>query len=216
MSTDYGPIQLARHLGLSRGQFDRACRWEIVPAPDRDGRRWSPEAIAGLDRDRLLAQVGHLPDVGAVRAAEEIATAVGIQVQPDAIAELARWGHLRVVGTYRDHLLYDGGDLENVIASGDADLLARAEQAGQLHTTDQAATVLGLRRCDVQHLVRAGYLPVATWVHHPMSRRSGLVALYRQADLDQIATTVELDLDAARHTPAGRRSPLAQLPTASA
>lgn len=215
MSTDYGPIQLARHLGLSRGQFDRACRWEIVPAPDRDGRRWSPEAIAGLDRDRLLAQVGHLPDVGAVRAAEEITAATGIQVQPDAIAELARWGHLRVVGTYRDHPLYDGGDLEHLITTADADLLARAEQAGQLHTTDHAATVLGLRRCDVQHLVRAGYLPVTTWARNPTHRHSAAVALYRQADLDQIATTAELDLDAARHTPTGRRSPLAQLPTAT-
>lgn len=212
----YGPIQLGDHLGLDRSQFARARRRGLVPAPDIDGRRWSAAAVADLDPQVLSGQVGACPDLGAARAAAALATAVGRQVSPDAIVELARSGPLRTVGEHHGHRIYDGGDLEALAGTVEAATLARAEQDGALHTAAQAAAYLRLRRCDVEHLVRAGYLHPAAWGRHQWqrSREAPAVPLYRRGDLDHLDARDDLDLQAVRATPAGRRSVLASLPTA--
>lgn len=212
--SDYGPIQLADHVGLHRFQFERARRRGLIPDPDRRGR-WSAEVVAALDGPALAKQVGSWPDMGATRAATEL-SADGLEVSPDAIAELARLGRLAAVGEYHGHPIYDGAELQHLATSLDAATLAHAEHTGALHTADQAADYLRLRRCDLDHLVRAGYLTPASWGRHhwQRSRAAPAVALYRRGALDALAERPELDLPTARATPAGHRSPLASLPTA--
>lgn len=150
-----------------------------------------------------------MPDVGANRAEEHLAERFNMTVHPGTAAELARRGHLSVVGDHKGHPLYCGLALERFT---DRRKVSRASAAGQLHMRDAAARVLGLRASDFDHLVRAGLLT------HAATARSGwnkhdVVLLYRQADLDRLARSRRIDWSAVRETPTGRRSPLAALPT---
>ena len=56
----YGPNQLAEYLGAPYVHVDRARSWQLIPQPDRSGRRWSaalaedirarwPEIAAGVE-----------------------------------------------------------------------------------------------------------------------------------------------------------------------
>ncbi|MCZ7458242.1 hypothetical protein [Streptomyces sp. WMMC940] len=60
--TDFGPVQLARWLGMEERQLRRALKRGLIPAPDIEDRRWSaelartlpdrvPEILAALDSD---------------------------------------------------------------------------------------------------------------------------------------------------------------------
>jgi hypothetical protein len=86
-------------------------------------------------------------------------------------------------------------------------------ERGRLYLADEAAAYLRARRCDVDHLVRAGWLKPVTHVRSSWQRRRATprVALFRQADLEVLAEHPAIDWDEVRATPAGRPSPLARL-----
>lgn len=211
----YGPQQLETRLGLAGYQIDRAIRAGLIPAGDT-ARGWSAavvEAIAPKVAE-IRAQVGALPDVGAVRAAEVLAERFGIEVPPAVLLELARLDVIPVVGDYKGHPLYCGRTLELFT---DRAALDAAMELGRLHTADEAAAYLRVRRSDLDHLIRSGWLHPTTYVHSSWQRRRDdpQVPLYRTGDLDVLAEHPAIDWDAVRATPAGRRSPLARLSAVS-
>ena len=156
--------------------------------------------------------MGAVPDLGAVRAAEILSARLGVIVTADGVAELSRRGLLARAGWYKNWPLYDGPAIEAFTDPGAA---AEASRAGNLHTADDAARYLRIRRTDFDHLTRAGLLAPAEWGHGPWDRRGTFsVPLYRTADLDHLAARTGIDWPAVRGTPARHRSPLAALPTA--
>ncbi|MDX3166013.1 hypothetical protein PV516_19685 [Streptomyces scabiei] len=206
----YGPFQFPERAGLSVPQFERAQRLGLIPGPDVAGGRWSAAAFddAVTRVDAIKAAVGTMPDVGANRAEEHLAERFPtVTVHPGTAAELARRRHLPVVGDHKGWPLYCGLTLERFT---DRRKVARASAAGQLHTRDAAAAILGIRSADFEHLVRAGLL---THADTTRSYWKDLVLLYRQGDLDRLTRSRRIDWGAVRDTPKGRRSPLAALPT---
>ena len=206
---DYGPVQLADHLGLARWQLDRALAGGLLPGPDRPRRRWSAAvadtALAGIEAIRAAA--GTVPDVGAVRAAEILSGRLGFGMTADGVEELARRGLLPVTGSCKDHALYDGRALETFT---DHVAAASAAWAGQLRTAGQAAAYLKIRRSDLAHLTRPGVLRPARHGRGPSGRRGqASVPLYRTGDLDALAARPDIDWAAVRATPPRHRSPLA-------
>jgi hypothetical protein len=167
---------------------------------------------AGLGPSAAPDEPAAIPDLGAVRAAEVLTSRLGTPVSSDGIAELGRRGLIPVTGYYKGFPLYDGRALETFT---DTDAAAEATRAGQLRTADQAARYLRIRRTDLDHLTRAGLLTETGWGHGPYDRSSTYsVPLYRAADLDGLTAVSDVDWDAVRATPKGRRSLLARLPDA--
>ena len=213
---DYGPVQLATYLGLEQWQFSRARGADLIPGPDRPRGRWSAEvADAALARrGQIRAAAGSVPDLGAFRAAEVLSVRLSAVVTGNGVEELARRGLIRVVGHYKNYPLDDGRALEaftNVAAA------IEATWAGHLRTADESAAYLRIRRSDLAHLVRAGLLMPADWGHGPFDWRDTFsVPMYRTGDLDDLAARAEIDWAAVRAVHAGRRSPLAALPTTAA
>jgi hypothetical protein len=209
----YGPVQLAAFLGLQQWQVERAVAAGAIPPPDRPRGRWSA-VLAGAARARLdevRATAGSVPDLGAVRAAEVLSLRLGTVVTADGVAELGRRGRLPVTGDYKGYPLYDGRELESFT---DVAAAADATWAGHLRTADESASYLRVRRTDLDHLVRAGLLRPASYGYGPYDRKGRpSVSLYRTGDLDSLADP-GIDWEAVRSTPAGRRSPLAKLPSA--
>ena len=208
---DYGPVQLADHLGLARWQLDRALADGLIPGPDRARGRWSAAiadaALAGIGAIRAAA--GPVPDLGAVRAAEVLSGRLGLVVTADGAGELARRGLLPVTGSCKDHALYDGRALEAFTGTAAA---AGATWGGQLRTAGQAAAYLRIRRSDLGHLTRPGILRPARHGRGPFDRRGqASVPLYRTGDLDALAARPGIDWAAVRATPPGHRSPLAAI-----
>ncbi|HEX5205926.1 MAG TPA: hypothetical protein VFW27_38855, partial [Actinoplanes sp.] len=84
---------------------------------------------------------------------------------------------------------------------------------------DQAAERLRIRRADWDHVVRAGWAHPAQWVSVRFgTSKAGAVdvPLYRTADVDAVpGAHPEVDWDAVRATPKGRRSLLARVPAAA-
>lgn len=170
---DYGPVQLGDRLGLQRFHLDRAIAQGQIPAPDRAGGRWSAAVVetAVAWAGQIRAAVGLVPDLGAARAAELLTERFGIPVPADVLVELDRHGLVPQVGTYRGYALYDGQALESFT---DRTALQRALVAGRLCTAEQVAEDLRVRRSDVEHLIRAGWLEPVTHVHsrwQPRRRR---------------------------------------------
>lgn len=202
MGDAYGPVQACRAIGLARFQLERALSEGLV-----DGLGAAAVEAARPRREAIVAAVGTLPDLGAVRAAEHLEHRFGLEVPGDAVDELARRGTVPIVDTYRDHNLFCGRALERL----DDPLEVRvAAHDGRCYTASQAAELLRLRRRDLDHLTRAGWLVPVRWTRARGAPRRVRVPLYRRADLD--ALTQHPLLDAARAVPAGRRSPLSRLP----
>jgi hypothetical protein len=208
---DFGPVQLATHLGLERWQLSRARQAELIGRPDLARGRWSAAAAAAaLARAAQMREAaGSVPDLGAVRAVGVLASRLGVPVTADGVEELARRGLLSVAGGYKGWPLYDGRVLE---AFTDAAVAAEATRAGQLRTATQSAAYLAIRRSDLNHLTRSWMLTPAKWGRGPWDRRDTVcVPLYRTGDLDRLAARPGIDWAPVRATPPGRRSPLARL-----
>ncbi|WP_405802550.1 hypothetical protein [Streptomyces sp. NBC_01187] len=213
--SSFGPRQLAEHLGIPEWQFDRARRLDRVPAPDRARGRWSRATVEDIAPrlDEVVEAAGSVPDMGAVRAAEHLTQRLGMDVTPDAVAELARQGLLRTVEPYKGNNAYDGQDLE---ALTDRVAVERAGHDGEQLLRDEVAERLGVREVDVRHLVRAGLLTPVRWVRSWHQRRSAApcVPLYRAADLTALQERHDINWSAVRATPRGQRSPPTSLPDA--
>ncbi len=213
---DYGPVQFATFLRLELWQVSRGRQAGLIPCPDRPRDRWSAQvADAALARaGEVRRAVGSVPDLGAVRAAEVLSARLGTVVTGDGVAELARRGLIPVTGHFKGWPLYDGRALEAFTGLAAA---VEATWAGHLRTAGQSAAYLRIRRCDLDHLTRAGLLTPAGRGHGPFDRRDRFsVPLYRTGDLDDLAARTDIDWQAVRATPPGRPSPLAALPSAPA
>ncbi|WP_371605047.1 hypothetical protein OG345_42270 (plasmid) [Streptomyces sp. NBC_01220] len=209
--TSYGPIQFLNRTELTTWQFERAQRLGLVPAPDQPRDRWSPAAVDdALARiDAIRKATGTMPDIGAARAEEYLAEHFNLTLNPGTALELFRRGHLPRRGHFKGHPLYCGLTLESFKAR-DRGKIERASAAGKLHMRDAAATALGIREADLNHLIRAGLLTHSAAAEGWFKSE---VLLYRQGDLDRLARSSRIDWEAVRNTPKGRRSPLAALPT---
>lgn len=219
LPSSFGPQQFPDFLGMPRWQFDRAVDTGLIPGPDRAGGRWSRatvEEVAGR-LEQVREAVGTVPDMGAIRAAEHLADRLGVDVQPDAVHELARQGRVRTVGHYKGHPLYDGRDLE----AAEALQLETVREAGRLgHQLLRAAVAdrLNIRETDVRHLERAGYLTPVRHTLSPWQRRSDAptVPLYRLGDVLALEGREDIDWESVRAaTQPGCRSPFATLPNAA-
>lgn len=213
----YGIGELAQLLDVPRRQLEHALAAEIVPAPDRYSRhqrRWTKACANRLRRNvpEIRACLPPAPDLehlGAVRSAELIAARLGQDVFAYVLPELALLGHVPRAGTYKGYPLYDRRAVDTV----DAHLVAAAAITGQLLMTDEAASYLRTRTVEIDHLVRAGFLTVASRAHsrHQRHRKFPTVRLFRRADLDDVNHNPDIDWAAVRKTPSGHRSPLAAL-----
>jgi len=208
----YGPRQFPDSLGLSGWEFARALADGLIPPAGPDGR-WPAEVVedARGRLDEIRARIGDVPDLGASRAAEVLAQRLGVDVDPDAVVELARAGLIERAGSYKGHRLYSG---RSVAAFRDRDAFTAAARTGWQRTRDEAAAYLRVRPVDVGHLVRAGRLRPVARVHSGWQRRreAPAVQLFRTGDLDELLADPTIDWAAVRATPPGRRSPLADLP----
>jgi excisionase family DNA binding protein len=109
-------------------------------------------------------------------------------------------------------VLYSGRALERF---DDPAALEQAVRRGRLRTTEEAAAYLGVRRSDLDHLVRVGRLTPAKWGRSRWQPRRAApqVALYRTGDLDALAGHPAIDWAQVGATPRGRPSPLARRTT---
>ncbi|THV40574.1 DUF6397 family protein [Glycomyces buryatensis] len=205
-----GPLQAGDFLALERFQIDRAQALPWAAPVNYYPRQWNRETLTAMaDRiGEVLAHVGTVPDVGACKAGEYLTAKLGCEVSPEAVTELARQGLIDTAGDYKDHLLYSGYSLESF---DDAAAATRAGESGRELHGDEAAAVLGIRRADFDHLVRAErVVPVRTY----QTRFGTAVALYRASDLTELETKHrDIDWAAVRATGKGRRSALAALTT---
>jgi hypothetical protein len=145
--------------------------------------------------------------LGAWRCAEELSARLGVPVSRDAVAELACRGGIGYAGTFKGCQLYDVGSLAAVTA----DEVTAAEKSvseGRLLNRVQAARYLGIRQADFDLMVRCGLIM-------PDDRKrgewQGWVRLFSRATLDRFAGRADVDLEAVRATPRGRKSPLHEL-----
>jgi hypothetical protein len=206
----FGPNQLRDHLSLAQWQFDRARELDLIPPGDL-GSAWSAALVETIT-DRLpyiMAAVGSVPDVGAVRAAEYLSEKLNVEVTADGVHELAEMGKLAVVGDYKGRPLYSGKALETF---SDLDAIYEAEQQGHLSTADEVAGRMLIRRVDFDHAVRAGL--IREWTRVPGQWHTE-VALFRSRDVNALAASDAVDWAAVRATPKGRPSLLASLPDAT-
>jgi hypothetical protein len=125
---DYGPVQTAERLGMSRGTWERALTAGVVPAPDVAGHRWSAAVVDGLvgRAAALLEEVGE-PPVGATRAAEELAERTGLPVIGADVEVLAERALVAERGEFKGWPLYDRRDLAAVDAGAVAAVVAERE-----------------------------------------------------------------------------------------
>jgi hypothetical protein len=202
----YGPMQLRDLLGLAEWQVERLGK--AIPAPDKPGGRWSQAVAKRLHRRRkaLAARAGSIPDVGVYRAAEILSERLGVPVSTDGIRELRRTGIIPAAGRYKGNRLYSGRAIE---AFADVAVLNQAEIDGYLMPTAEAMTLLGCRERDWRHLLAKGWLCPRLHVNGQWGSK---VALFRAKDLRELRAHPDIDWDAVRAHPAGRRSLLAALP----
>lgn len=208
---DYGPRQFPDRLGLAMWEFERARADGLIPPPGPTGR-W-PSAVVDdvhTQLDEIRAKVGDLPDLGATRAAAELAFRLTVDVDPDTIVELARLGHITEAGYYKEWPLYCG---RSIAAFRNLEVLTAAAKTGRQRDRAAAAAYLEIRLSDLEHLIRSQWLKPIRWVHSGWQRRrdSPAVPLFRTGDLDGLLGHPAIDWAAVRATPPGRPSPLAQL-----
>ncbi|WP_329292860.1 hypothetical protein [Streptomyces sp. NBC_01455] len=180
MPATYGPLQFPGRAGLTLWQFSRARRLGLISGPDAGGGRWSAavfnDALARIDAVRQA--VGTMPDVGAVRAEEQLAERFSMTVHSGTAAELARRGHLPVVGDHKGHALYCGLALGNLTNRRKVE---RASAAGQLHLRD---VVPLYRQADLDRLARSRRVDWAAVRATPKGHRSPLAGAPHPEEAD--------------------------------
>lgn len=152
----------------------------------------------------IKAKVGDVADVGVWQAAEVLAERLGVEVDRDAVLELARDGRIRKLGFYKGHRLYCG---QSIAAFRDVEAFRAAAAVGRRLTGEQAAAYMGIRRVDFGHLVRSGRVKSCGWYR---GQWSSVVLMFRTGDLDVLLADGSYDWVAVRATPRGRASALAR------
>lgn len=213
--TRYGPQQLRDALGLTEWQHARATAAGTIPRPDAAGGKWSGEVVRKLWARRVAIRrnAGGVPDLGAERAAAYLSKKLGIEVDADALPELARQGRILIVDRYKGWALFCGRTLETLDAEAVPEIEA-ANVAGELLTRDRCADRLGIRTSDFGHLVDRGWIAPVGYGRGPYTSKSRApdVSLYRSGDITALLADESIDWDAVRSVQRGKRSPLATLP----
>ncbi|MER5970472.1 hypothetical protein ABT112_12175 [Streptomyces sp. NPDC002055] len=113
---DFGPVQLARWLGLENWQVPRAVQQGVIPPPDVDAKRWSYAVATTLpDRvEEIRAAVGDHPGLGSIKAAEHLSLRVQRDVERVDVQTLADQGLLRPRGEFKGHPMYAVDDLDEL------------------------------------------------------------------------------------------------------
>lgn len=211
-SRTFGPVQLARHCGLSSWHVDYARADGLLPDPDRAGDRWSA-AAAERARERaaeVLARYGPEHPIGAARAATRLTTRTGFEITGDDITRLADSGHLTAVDEYKGHPLYAIPALDNLTSDTLRQIIDERHHDGdQTLGPEQAAARLRIRRIDFDYCRAAGWI---TPIQH-VSATAGWstpidVPLYRTSEVDALLERPEVDWDTVRASVKGSPSPL--------
>ncbi|GAA2798669.1 3'-5' exonuclease [Saccharopolyspora taberi] len=152
---DFGPIQLARHLGLQDWQFRKALERGLLPAADREGR-WSTaaaEAAAGKVAE-IVEAFGDRRPIGANKSAAWLAQRTGHEVLPADIDVLVDRGVLAAVDEFEGWPVYDIRHLDALDAEvvGDA-VAARAQWMQDSLDGWAAARELGWRHSEFVQVV---------------------------------------------------------------
>ncbi|MEU9858779.1 hypothetical protein [Streptomyces sp. NPDC047974] len=216
MRETYDEQQAASRLRVSVAAWRWAAASRAVPAADAGPGLWSRAVVESTDAEAIRAA---LPGpAGAWWAAERLTEALGTplprcrpRVTPAAIGHLARAGLLAHLG---GESAYPDVHPDQVAAlARRRDLPAILDRHVPLGP-DQAAVRLGVRRIDLDHAVRLGWLTPTTTVTIDYKHHGGVttVPLYSAEDVALLPVTrPSVDWHALRATPAGHRSPLAAL-----
>ncbi|MQY02013.1 hypothetical protein [Actinomadura macrotermitis] len=114
MSEAYGARQFAAHLGITAWQLRLARENEMLPPPDVAPGRWSRE-LAGRcagEAEKIIAEFGPRPPVGAEKAAARLAERVGLDVDKPDIEVLVARDDLTMAGRYQGNPIYLLRDLD--------------------------------------------------------------------------------------------------------
>lgn len=176
----FGPVQLARHLGLKDWQVTRAQQRGLIPAPDLEGGRWSQTAVEPLTTlvPRIVAELGDHPGLGSQKAAEHLAQHTGLAVERTDIQDLADRGALHPVGEFKGWPMYGIDALDALPRDQVSALLTeRLSWIDASLTSAEAAGLLGwpIGRFEVT-AERRGLTP-------------GRFDRYRRTDVEQLAQT---------------------------
>ncbi|MEU4626818.1 hypothetical protein AB0G04_43415 [Actinoplanes sp. NPDC023801] len=142
----YGPIQLARELGLKQWQVPRAVGLGLIPAADLPDGRWSVPVVESLagHGPGIAEAVGDHPGLGAEKAAERLAERTGLAVQRCDVQELSERGLLASVGEFRGWPLYSLQVLDEVPVESIASVVAAREAwLARSLSGQEAADLLG-------------------------------------------------------------------------
>ncbi|MFJ9461118.1 hypothetical protein ACIRST_39370 [Kitasatospora sp. NPDC101447] len=138
----YGPELLRRRLGLTGWQFEEARQQGLLPEPDTEDGQWSADLEARLRAGaaELVARLGTVPRVGAVKAATVLGQAAGLPVVAEDVHRLTEAGVLRPDGEFKGNPTYGAESLLAVPA-------AAVEEAvtGRLRRAEAAAEALRAR-----------------------------------------------------------------------
>ncbi|MCX4547227.1 hypothetical protein [Streptomyces sp. NBC_01565] len=221
---EYDGDQAAGRLRVPRYAYRWAVHTGAVPAPDAGPGVWSRAAVESMDAEVIRAAMGDGPLYGG-QAADRLAEALGTPNPPGgpaavgvaALVELAKDGLLLSLSGDPEQPLFHPAQVETLAARPDlAGLLAEAAPLGP----DQAAARLGVRRSDLDHVVRLGWLRPAQEVRVKFGAARGgtvWIPLYRAGDIDRLPPDhPEVDWPALRALGKGQRSPLARLTPAGA
>jgi hypothetical protein len=224
--TEYDAGQAAKRLKVPAAAFRWARHTGLIPSPDVSSSRWSRAAVEALDADALRAAMP-TPPISGGAAADRIADALGTpnpttygewaNVTAFVVRRFVDRGLLVDLSANPDETLHHPDQVANVCRREDlADLVAAHTPLGP----EQAATRLRVRRADVDHMVRLGWLrsPQSIEVRFGTSRAGAVdIALYTTASVDAVIPThPEVDWQQLRTAEKGRRSPLASLHPAPA
>lgn len=217
--THYHEDQLAGRLRLPITVIRSARQAGAIPEPAEDGR-WTRAQV-----DEMKTRVDEIETAGGSPisgqwACRLLEKRLGLEADSVKVFQI-----LRLVDRGLLHQLGSSPEAGTVVS---AQLVARAAKHPDIRRMlaedtplgpDQAAERLGIRRTDWDHVVRAGWVHPAQWIEVRFgTSKAGAVAvpLYRTVDVDTVpAAHPEVDWDAVRATPRGRRSLLARVPAAA-
>lgn len=217
--THYYEDQLASRLRLPITVVRSARHAGAIPPPAEDGRWTRAQVDAMKARADEIEAAGGSPISGqwACRLLEK---RLGLEADTVKVFQI-----LRLIDRGLLHQLGSSPEAGTVVS---AQLVTQAAEHPDIRRMlaedtplgpDQAAERLGIRRSDWDHVVRAGWVHPAQWIEVRFgTSKAGAVQvpLYRTVDVDAVpGAHPEVDWDAVRATPKGRRSPLGKVAAAA-
>ncbi|AQU65376.1 hypothetical protein [Streptomyces niveus] len=142
----FGPIQLAKWLGLENWQVPRGVQLGVIPPPDVDDKRWAEASVTTLPErvEEIRSAVGDHPGHGSIKAAEYLAERTKKDVERVDVQTLAAQGLLHPVAEFKGHPMYSLESLDTLPEEQIAAVVRRRHAWIETSLTPQeAATLLG-------------------------------------------------------------------------